>query len=188
VIPSEEEAMVIHAKYGTGPYILRHCQAVAMASKMIADEFVRRGQAVDMKALVAGALLHDLGRSRTQTVRHGVEGAAMLEKEGVDNKVVEIVRRHVGAGISPEEARKLGLPEFDYVPRSLEERIVCFADKMVDADKVRPFGEEVHRFTVKSHDVMRLLALKRRLQEELGEDPEKIVFDKIKESEPKAAK
>jgi uncharacterized protein (TIGR00295 family) len=119
---------------------------------------------------------------------HGAQGAEILENEGVDMKVVEIVRKHVGAGISPEEAKKLGLPEFDYIPRTLEERIVCFADKMVDADKVRPFGEEVHRFTAKSHDVGRLLALKRGLAEDLGADPERLILDKIKESDSKAAK
>jgi uncharacterized protein (TIGR00295 family) len=188
VIPSEGEAMAIHSKYKTGVYIIRHCQAVAMAAMIMADEAERRGYAVDKEAVIAGALLHDIGRSRSQTVMHGVLGAEILEKEGVDKKVVEIVRRHVGAGISPEEAKKLGLPDFDYIPRTLEERIVCFADKMVDADKVRPFGEEVNRFTVRSHDVMRLLSLKRRLQEELGEDPEKLIFDRIKESESKGAK
>jgi uncharacterized protein len=180
--------MAIHAKHGTGVYIVRHCQAVAMAAKIMADEAVRRGHAVDEKAVIAGALLHDIGRSRSQTVMHGALGAEILEKEGVDKKVVEIVRRHVGAGISSEEAKKLGLPEFDYIPRTLEERIVCFADKMVDADKVRPFGEEVHRFTLKSHDVGRLLVLRRGLAEDLGVDPERLIFDKIKESGSKVAK
>ncbi len=179
--------MALLAKYGTGVYIVRHCQAVAMATKIMADEFRHQGRAVDARAAIAAALLHDIGRTKTQTVRHGVEGAEILEKEGVDPKVVEIVRRHVGAGISAEEAKRLGLPDFDYIPRTLEERIVCFADKMVDADRVRPFGEEVHRFTAKSHDVGRLLALKQGLRDELGVDPEKLIFDKIKESEPKAA-
>lgn len=188
MIPSVEEAMAIHAKHGSAGHIVRHCQAVAMAAKIIADEFERKGRPVDEQAVIAGALLHDIGRTRTQTVGHGAEGAGILEAEGVDRKVVEIVRRHVGAGISPDEAKKLRLPEYDYVPCTLEERIVCFADKMVDADKVRPFGEEVRRFTVKSHDVGRLLGLKRGLAEELGGDPEKIVFDKIKEFESKAAK
>jgi len=180
--------MAIHAKHNTGVYIVRHCQAVAMAAKIMADEAERRGRPVDKQAVIAGALLHDIGRSRTQTVMHGLQGAEILEKEGVDKTVVEIVRKHVGAGISPEEAKKLGLPDFDYVPRTLEERIVCFADKMVDADKVRPFGEEVHRFTAKSHDVGRLLALERGLAEDLGTDPEKLIFDKIKESDLKTAK
>ena len=188
MIPSPEEAMEIHAKYHTGPYIVRHCQAVAMAAKIMADAAESRNRVVDEQAVIAGALLHDIGRTRSQTVMHGAQGAEILEKEGVDRKVVEIVRRHVGAGISPEEAKKLGLPDFDYIPRTLEERIVCFADKMVDADKVRPFGEEVHRFTIKSHDVGRLLALERGLAEDLGADPEQLIFDKIKESESKAAK
>ena len=188
MIPSEGDAMAIHAKYGSGVYVVRHCQAVAMAAKIMADELSRRGLTVDSRAVIAGALLHDVGRSRSQTVAHGLEGARILEEEGVDQKVVEIVRKHVGAGISAEEARKLGLPDFDFIPRTLEERVVCFADKMVDADKVRDFGEEVHRFTVKNHDVSRLLALKRGLAEELGEDPEKLIFDKIKESESKAPK
>ena len=179
--------MAILAKHKAGPYIVRHCQAVAMAAEIMAVEAERRGRAVDREATVAGALLHDLGRTKSQTVRHGVEGAEILTNEGVDGKVVEIVRRHVGAGISPEEAKKLGLPDYDYIPRTIEERIVCFADKMVDADKVRPFGEEVHRFTVKSHDVGRLLALKQGLQDELGEDPEKVVLGKIKESHGTAA-
>ena len=188
MIPSVEEAMALHSKCGTPQHIVRHCQSVAMAARMVADGLERRGRAIDKRAVIAGALLHDIGRSRTQTVRHGVEGAEILEKEGVDGRVVEIVRRHVGAGISPEEAERLGLPDFDYIPHTLEERTVCFADKMVDAEKIRPFGEEVRRFTAKSHDVGRLLALKRGLAEELGEDPEKLIFDKLKESDPKARK
>jgi uncharacterized protein len=179
--------MRLHEKYGSGLYMVRHCQAVAMAALFLAQEFERKGRPVDIDAVVAGALLHDIGRSRIQTVRHGLEGAEILEKEGVGRKVVDIVQRHVGAGISADEAKKLGLPDRDYIPHTLEERIVCFADKMVDADRVRPFGEEVHRFTAKSHDVSRLLALKRQLADELGEDPEKFVLDKIKESESKAA-
>ncbi len=187
MIPSEGEAMELHRKYKSGVYVVRHCQAVAMAALMLAEGFKQSGRQVDVKAVVAGALLHDIGRSRIQTVRHGVEGAEILEKEGVDQKVVDIVQKHVGAGLAPGEAKKLGLPDRDYIPRTLEERIVCFADKMVDSERVRPFGEEIHRFTVKSHDVSRLLDLKRRLAEELGEDPEQFIFDKIKESESKAA-
>jgi len=188
VIPSEGEAVSLHRKYGSNERIIEHCETVAKVAKVLAEEFERRGSRVDVRAVVAAAMLHDIGRSRVQTVRHGVEGADMVEKEGADRKVVEIIRRHVGAGISPEEAKTLGLPDLDYIPRTLEERIVCFADKMVDGVDVRPFEGEVHRFTIKNHDVMRLLALKRRLQEELGEDPEKIIFEKIKESKPRAAK
>jgi uncharacterized protein (TIGR00295 family) len=180
VIPSESEAVALHRKYGSDERIVRHCETVARAAEALAEEFQRRGVNVDVKAVVAGAALHDLGRSRVQTVRHGVEGSMMVEKEGCDRVVVEIIRRHVGAGISPEEAKTLGLPDLDYIPRTLEQRIVCFADKMVDGDRVRPFDGEVQRFMAKKHDVKRLLDLKQSLQDELGEDPEKVVLDKVK--------
>jgi uncharacterized protein (TIGR00295 family) len=180
VTPSEGEAVALHRKHGSNERIIRHCEAVARAARILAEEFERRGRKVDVNGVVAAAALHDIGRSQIQTVRHGVEGAEIAKNEGVDAKVVEMIRRHVGAGISAEEANDLGLPDFDYIPRTVEERIVCFADKMVDGDRVRPFEAEVRRFAVKKHDVARLLRLKWELQEELGEDPEKVVFDKIK--------
>ena len=183
MIPSEEEALALHRKYGSNEIIVRHCLTTARVAKIITSRLREAGKPVDEKAVVAGALLHDIGRNRTRTVRHGLEGSLMLEREGVQDSVVQIVRRHVGAGLSPEEARRLGLPAFDYIPRTIEERVVCFSDKLIDSDKVRPFAGEVERFVKKGHDVNRLLALKKGLQDELGEDPEKLVLDNIKESE-----
>jgi uncharacterized protein len=187
VIPSEGEAVALHRKYGSNVRIIKHCQTVTIVAKILADEFERKGRPVDRNAVVAAAMLHDIGRSRVQTVMHGAEGASMVAGEGIDGKVVEMIRRHVGAGISQDEAKAVGLPDFDYIPRSLEERIVCFSDKMVGSDQVKPFDDEVERFRAKSHDVERLLALKKGLAEELGEDPERLVFEKIKESQTKAA-
>ena len=174
--------MTLHRKYGSDERIIIHCETVTKVAKILADAMLKEGKQVDVKAVLAGAMLHDIGRSRVHTVRHGLEGANIVEGESVEMKVVEIVRKHVGAGISREEARALQLPDLDYIPTTLEEMIVCFADKMVDADRVRPFEAEVYRFTVKGHDVSRLVALKRRLQQELGEDPEKVIFDKVKET------
>jgi len=180
VIPDETGCLELHRKHGSNSKIIEHCKTVSEVSEVLVEEIARRGGTVDAKAVKAGALLHDIGRSEVQTVEHGARGAAILKKEGVESKVVEIVRRHVGAGISPEEARSLGLPDFDYIPRTLEQRIVCFSDKMVDSDTVRPFDGEVQRFVRKGHDVARLLALKNGLEEDLGADPERVIFDKIK--------
>lgn len=183
MIPSEGDALALHKKYGSNERIIDHCKTVAGVAMVIADEFEKRGKEVDSRVVLAGALLHDIGRSRIQTVRHGLEGSQMLEGEGVDGKVVEVVRKHVGAGISSVEAETLNLPDYDYVPRTLEERIVCFADKMVDSDKVRPFEAEVQRFAKKGHDVERLLALKKELTEALGSDPEKLALRKINQTQ-----
>jgi len=183
VRPSEEEALELHRKHGSSPVIIQHCKTVAMVSRILAMRFKEKGSPVDVELVVVGALLHDIGRSKVQTVRHGIEGAELLKQDGVDGAVVEIVFRHVGAGISPDEAKALGFPDRDYVPRTLEQRIVCFSDKMVASNRVRPFDEEVKRFVAKKHDVPRLVALKEGLAKELGEDPEKVIFDKIKESQ-----
>lgn len=180
MIASEGDAVALHRKYGSDERIVEHCKTVAKVARKLTEEFKRQGREVDEQAVHLAAMLHDIGRSRVQTVRHGVDGADIAQREGADEAVVEIIRRHVGAGISSEEAKSLGLPDLDYIPRTLEERIVCFADKMVDGDKVRPFEEEVRRFIMKKHDVARLIALRENLRQELGEDPEKVVFDKIK--------
>jgi uncharacterized protein (TIGR00295 family) len=171
--------MALHAKYGSSERVVTHCKTVASASKILADALATRGRAVDGRAVLAGALLHDIGRSRVQTVEHGYVGAQLLKEEGVDPVVVEIVRRHVGAGISPEEAASLGFPKGDYVPRTIEQMVVCFADKMVSGDGVRPFEEEVKRFERKGHDVNRLLALKKSLENELGTDPDTLVLNEF---------
>ena len=180
MIPDEAEALRIHRKYGSAPIIVEHCRAVERVASIVASELSRRGVAVDERVVRAGALLHDVGRTRVQTVRHGYEGAEILRREGVDESVVEVVKRHVGAGISREEAKELGLPDGDYVPKTLEQKVVCFADKMIDSSKARPFVEEVKRFVRKGHDVRRLEALKEEMRVQLGRDPEELIFEKIR--------
>ena len=182
MIPDESGSLALHAKYASAERIVQHCRTVARASTILSDAFLARGRAVDSRAILAGALLHDIGRSRTHEVGHGYVGAEMLEKEGVDAVVVEIVRRHVGAGISPEEAASLGFPEGDYIPRTIEQMVVCFSDKLVSGDSVRPLEEEVRRYERKGHDVERLLALKKSLEVEVGQDPERLVLRAFAES------
>jgi uncharacterized protein (TIGR00295 family) len=183
VIPSEEEAIALHRKYGSSEIIIRHCETVSRVAEALGVGIRSHGKEIDLRVVKAAALLHDIGRNRTQTVSHGMEGAEILSREGVDNRVVQAVRCHVGAGLSSEEAKTMGLPAQDYIPRTLEERVVCFADKMVGSDQVRTFQEEVTRFVRKKHDVNRLLELKSDLGRELGKDPEEYVLDNVKESQ-----
>lgn len=177
MIPDERQSLLLHSKYGSDDRIVRHCQAVARLSAMVASTASAKGIALDERAMVAAALLHDIGRNKTHLVSHGYIGAQILEQEGVDRVVVEIVRKHVGAGISQEEAARLGFPGgMEYVPRTLEEKIVCFCDKMLDGDVARPLDKEVARFVRKGHDVERLIRLRDDVAQALGEDPEKVLL------------
>lgn len=178
MIPDAREALALHKKYGSSDRTVSHCQACAKISKTLLERAVQEGRPVNEEATMAGALLHDIGRSQTQTVGHGYVGAGILEKEGVDPVVVEIVRRHVGAGISPEEAAALGFPPGDYIPRTLEQKIVGFADKLLDGDKARSFEEEVKRFVKKGHDVQRLRRLKEDVDAAVGTDAESLILSK----------
>jgi uncharacterized protein (TIGR00295 family) len=176
MIPDAAQALDLHRKYGSHERTVAHCQACAKISRALSERAVGEGHVLDQRAVLAGALLHDIGRSQTQLVDHGYVGAEILTRERVDPIVIEIVRRHVGAGISAEEAVKLGFPPGEYVPRTLEQKIVCFADKMLDGDRARPFNEEVKRFVKKGHDVGRLKKLKDDVSEAVGGDAEALVL------------
>ena len=86
---------------------------------------------VDMELVKTGALLHDIGRSQTNGIKHAVVGAELLKERGFPWEVVNIVERHIGAGISREEAKVLGLPPKDYLPLTLEEKLVAHADNLI---------------------------------------------------------
>ncbi|GMQ79602.1 MAG: HD domain-containing protein [Thermodesulfobacteriota bacterium] len=87
------------------------------------------------------AMLHDVGIIETNTpefgcsgkhpyVCHGYLGKKILEKKGLPEHAL-VCERHVGIGITVEEIKlhHLPLPQRDMVPISIEEQIICFADK-----------------------------------------------------------
>ncbi len=78
-----------------------------------------------------GAILHDVGRSRTHNVNHGVVGGAMIREMGYSEALARIVDRHIGGGIPEKETREMGLPPGVYMPETLEEKTVAYADKLI---------------------------------------------------------
>ena len=108
----------------------------------IALRLAQKIKGVNMEIVKIGALLHDIGRAITDDpFEHFLASAEILKKEGFPEKIVLIAERHFGAGLTKDEAKKLGLPEKDYLPVSLEEKIVCHADNLANGDKERTFEE-----------------------------------------------
>ena len=93
--------------------------------------------------MIAGALLHDIGRSQIHSIMHAYVGAQIAAEHGLSQEIVDIIRKHTGAGLDQEDVRELGLPPGDYMPRTLEEKIVAHADNMVSDNRV-----VVHQFSV----------------------------------------
>ena len=52
----------------------------------------------------------------------------------------------MGAGITADEAEKIGLSEGIYVPEALEEKIVAYADKLIEGDRQIDIEVTVEKF------------------------------------------
>ena len=118
-------------KENTPENVIEHSQAVYRKAMKIATNFDN----VDVDLIRKGALLHDIGRSKTHGITHAIEGVKIAEKYGYETDVLNIIERHIGAGITAEEAAYLGLPEKSYVPQTLEEKIVAHADNLVSGSE-----------------------------------------------------
>ncbi|MGD0330262.1 MAG: HD domain-containing protein [Nitrososphaeria archaeon] len=143
LIKKEVEELI---KYGCDDYIIQHGLLVMNVSDTIVKELKRVGVDIDEKSILRGAILHDIGRSKEHSVRHGFLGGEILKKDGYDRKVIKIVENHVGGGIDKQECAKLGMPERDFIPTSLEEKIVCLADKYVEDNQIKPLQETLSKF------------------------------------------
>ncbi len=97
----------------------------------MARRLQEKGHDVDVGLVEIGAILHDIGRSKTHDTDHAAVGGRIVRQLGIAEPVARIVDRHIGAGIPEDEAQALGLPEGVYVPETLEEKIVCYADKLI---------------------------------------------------------
>ena len=87
-----------------------------------------------------------MGRSKTHSVEHGVIGGRLAREKGLPESLARIIERHVGAGITEEEAKKIGLPSGNYVPETLEEKIVSYADKIIEGDRQIDIELTVEKF------------------------------------------
>ncbi|MCU0600736.1 MAG: HDIG domain-containing protein [Desulfobacterales bacterium] len=95
----------------------------------------------DLSFIEEAAMLHDIGilftdapsigcKGKHRYVCHGVLGRKLMEDKGWPRHAL-VCERHVGVGLTIEEikSRNLPLPFRDMVPVTLEEQIVCYADK-----------------------------------------------------------
>lgn len=150
--------------------LLKHSGDVAQK----ALEIVRRHPELgaDAQFVHDAAMLHDIGICMTDApgihchgtdpyILHGIDGGKMLRGEGYPD-FARVCERHTGTGITIDQirSRNLPMPEADYSPETIEEQIVCYADKFFSKshpDRVRTvaqtakslekFGEEsLHRF------------------------------------------
>ena len=128
----------------------------------------------DLDFIKEAAMLHDIGmfltnatelgcKGKNPYICHGYLGREILEKLGLPRHAL-VCERHVGVGITVEDIKNyaLPLPKRDMLPVSIEEQIICFADKFFSKKRdslkkeksvedikqyLKPYGlEKVRRF------------------------------------------
>ena len=134
--------------------LVTHSRQVADRALLIIDrhpQWEKEGQ-VDRTFVEEAAMLHDIGiifcdapkiycYGPHKYIEHGFLGAELLRREGLPKHAL-VAERHTGSGITIEqvEREELPIPERDYCPQSLEEKIICYADKFYSKSHL---GEEV---------------------------------------------
>ena len=146
-LPTREQALAFLRETGCRPNVIRHMEAVSQLAVELAEDCRQRGYEVKVGLVEIGALLHDIGRGRTHGVHHAVAGAEIAKQLGLPEQVIRIIKRHVGGGITPREARKLGWPEDIYTPETIEEKIVSYADKLIEGSRRVPISKTIEKLS-----------------------------------------
>lgn len=133
-----KKALFFHFQNKSDAALLFHSNHVSYIANQIYEQLKNSNPTLkfDQELVSVGALLHDIGRTKTHDINHGIVGGEMIRTQ-FSNEVARIAETHIGGGIPKEESIILGLPAKDYVPVTLEEKIVCFADKLVDYDFIK---------------------------------------------------
>ncbi len=122
-IPSMKECYEYLDEIGIDDGVIEHSMDVLERALELHERF-----GGDLKLITAGALLHDVGRSVSHSVEHGIEGGKIARDEGWHEELAKIIERHIGGGITKDEAEVQGIPVKSYVPETLEEKLICHAD------------------------------------------------------------
>ena len=146
-LPSSQTALSLLSEVGCSKRVIAHCKAVSALAVKFAEACEKKGLDVDVNLVEVGALLHDIGRSKTHGVDHVIVGVEIAKSLNLPESIVSIIECHVGGGITADEAKELGWPVKDYLPTTLEEKIVTYADKLIEGLRVVPIEKTLEKFS-----------------------------------------
>jgi uncharacterized protein (TIGR00295 family) len=166
-----DKALQLLDEAGCSDDVQEHAAAVLDLAMAMA-----RRTAVDEDVVAAGALLHDVGRGFSHGPDHVPKGVAFLQDAGVDDRIVACVARHMGAGVSAEEAEELGWPKGTWTPQRMEEKIVAHADNLTGGTDYRDLDRVIAELETDGHEdlVPRMRLLHEELADALHEEPSTI--------------
>ena len=128
--------------------LIAHSQQVANFALEIAHRNPQLN--IDCDFVFEAAMLHDIGVFKTHApsihcvgdmpyICHGIIGREILEAEGLPRHAL-VCEHHTGSGLTIDEiiAQELPLPHRDMLPTTIEEKLVCYADKFFSKSRIAP--------------------------------------------------
>ncbi|MFA4828076.1 MAG: HD domain-containing protein [Thermodesulfovibrionales bacterium] len=125
-------------------FLVQHSEMVTRKAIEVAERVKHLNP--DIEFIREAAMLHDIGIFLTNApqlgchgekpyICHGYLGREILEKEGFPRHAI-VCETHVGAGLSIADIEKhnFPIPKRDMMPTTIEEKIICFADKFFSKD------------------------------------------------------
>ncbi|MFX0123729.1 MAG: HD domain-containing protein [Candidatus Hodarchaeota archaeon] len=147
LIPDYIKCIQLLVDYSTPPSVISHLILTTRTALNIARILKGQGRLIDCDLILAGALLHDIGRCKSHHLNHGIIGAQILREEDLAEELARIAEIHLFGGITKYEARELGLPFQDYLPGTLEEKIITYADNISKKEPLLSLDEVIKRYS-----------------------------------------
>lgn len=135
-IPTYKECIEILFSYSVPVPVISHLVLTTQSAIDISRTLKTKGFLLNCDLVIAGSMLHDLGRCRSHNIDHGIIGGQILREMNFPLELISIVENHILAGITAQEALELDLPFKDYIPSTIEEKIVAYADNI---SKQKPY-------------------------------------------------
>lgn len=126
-------------------FLIAHAEMVTKKALSIASRLPQMN--LDVRFIEEASMLHDIGIFLTNApdlgchgdkpyICHGYLGRELLEKEGLPRHAI-VCETHVGVGLTIEDIKKnrFPLPLRDMTPKTIEEKIIGYADKFFSKSK-----------------------------------------------------
>jgi uncharacterized protein len=147
--------------------LLEHSQAVCEKALSLAQKHSEYN--FDLKFIEQASLIHDIGIFMTNApeldckgsypyICHGFLGCEIITQEGFHKQAL-VCERHTGTGLSLDyiKAQNLPLPHREFQPISMEEQLICFADKLYSKSQTKEKTVEEARHGLSKHGTETIL-------------------------------
>lgn len=126
-IPTKQQCLSILKENKTPSNVIEHSMTVCNFALDLTNKLEKKGIKVNKGLVIAASLLHDVERVKKN---HVEEGAKLLNRLGFP-EVAEVIRRHTLHKLDEDNLK------------TVEEKILFYADKRIKDDKVVSLRERI---------------------------------------------